>query len=252
MKLKKIFRSKKKNRRYGLSGPNNRSFGISKVVSVIFVLIFGFLILSYYFLFHSNIFAVSEIDVSGVDGVESVNIYNVLTNKIVGKNIFKVNSKLIQSVVNENIPEYELNDTKRIIPNKIYLKLSPRFSKYVISAQNGVFNVDESLFVYGFAESNDAKVYYYKDLKMGSKIDDDILKGALIYSLTENRVMVNESEIFVFLPNGGKVTLPEEMSDQVALETSKMLQKILQKYTIEGRSIESIDMRFSKPVVNFK
>ena len=97
-------------------------------------------------------------------------------------------------------------------------------------------------------EEGNAQIEYQSDLLVRRHIEDQKLIAGLKYSTLDAKVIVG-NEISITFEDGSKVILPEDQNAEIILD---ILKKIRQKYTIENRAIELIDLRYSKPIIKFK
>lgn len=204
---------------------------------------------------YSDFFKISEVEIAGVDDSELASIHSSVEPLVKDKFSYSMDLSDIQSLVTDKMPGLKVENVKYIFPNKISLTVNERPKQYLIIAQNGLFSVDDEGMVLGSEANTEAaenEVKYDKSLTIGEKIEDPVLKSALEYSTIDENVEVVEDEIIVNLNEGGKVILPQNGAVENVNELSSLLQKIIQKYTIERRNIDLIDLRFDKPVIKYR
>jgi cell division septal protein FtsQ len=220
--------------------------------SLIFVLIVGAAV---WFLLNSSLLNVKDIKITGIDKVGSAETHDFISDSFEGTKIYSVEKGVLTSAINEKFPNLKLNEIKYKFPNTYEVNMSEREEKYVIQAANGTFIADDEGFVLGAATeaspSADFDVIYDRSLEVGKKIEDASLRAALIYSDLNQTIKVENGQIQFNLENGGKIILPESSAVSKVSEFFTLLQKIIQKYTIENKQVEFIDLRFSKPVIKY-
>lgn len=224
-------------------------------VFALFVLVCGVVLSVYYILFHSFFFDIEEVELStDVSEIGIVRLHNILNEKVIHKNIFQVRFSYIEKVVNEEAPQFKVISLARLLPNKIFLKLKERKNKYLVRAKNGYFVLDGVGFIIESGISGEEKkidIDYDMILNRGVSANS-VLKVAMLYAGSGQRVIVRDGEIMLRLDNGGTVLLPSMSDGESIFKTLSVLKKIIQKYTIEDRELELIDLRYSKPVIKFK
>lgn len=127
-------------------------------------------------------------------------------------------------------------------------KISPEFSNSFVSDDEGVI----------FAKTAKDEIYKVnlinRQLKIGDKIDVDIIKGILHIFTNLNSLGINAWENYLnskdfYIKGDSKIivlNLNSKLNTQIA-----SLQLILQKAKIDNENIEFIDLRFDKPVVKY-
>ena len=227
----------------------------SSKISRLLRLLLGLVIIgaaSLVFVLKSPFFDVKELNIEGISDLESAVANNAIWKNIDGKKIFNINQKYISDVIERSSPEYKVTSYSYTFPNKIHLTLGKREAKYIIQASNGFFSADaEGFIIEKLSTSKYSNVIYDKSIETGKKVSDLYLKAALSYANLNQIINVSDNKITITLKNGGTVILPVDSAVKNISELSKTLQKIIQKYTIEGRELELIDLRFSKPLVKY-
>ncbi len=226
-----------------------------------FLILAGIVGLSAFFLLNSSLLDVQDIEITGIDQTRASETHDYISNSLKNQKIYSVERGYLTSAINEKFPDLKLNEIKYEFPNKYEVSMSEREKKYLIQASNGTFIADDEGFVLGVATeaadvaeaspSVDFDVIYDRSLEVGKKIEDASLRAALIYSDLNQNIKVENGQIQLGLENGGKIILPENKAVSKVSEFFTLLQKIIQKYTIENRQIEFIDLRFSKPVIKY-
>lgn len=205
--------------------------------------------------FKSNLFVLKDVQINGVSQLKIPYISNAITGQYAKTNFLLTSKDKVRLGLSKTLPEYEIEEVSYVFPGKLEVTLKERLVTYVISAPNGFFSVDNNGFVSKGLDKGQkySRNYleYDKDLTPGETINDAVLLTAFLYAQLDLDVNVTQSRIQLDLPSGGNVILPADTDYQKAREIASVLQKVLQKYTIEGKSIELIDLRFSKPIVKY-
>jgi len=219
-----------------------------------FIIIFFALLFSLAFIFIKDFVRISELEVRGVLDTDIVNVSDLVSTEYKNKSYFDIDDSDIKKFIENSFPRYVFTKVVFIFPGKLVIDLKLREENYIIADFEGrLYSIDSNGFVFGVAFGNlKVDIRYDKNLEVGKTLNDEILKSALLYVDGKNEVVIQNDEISIKLDNGGKVILPTNADKSNILEISETLQKIIQKYRIENRGIEFIDMRFSKPVIKFK
>lgn len=207
------------------------------------------------FLYNSSLFKVADLEIIGVDPEYAEEIYGTVIEPVQNQKLFTIEKGYLTNLLNEKFPNLKLNDVKYNFPNKYTANVTKREEKYLVQAQNGVFNVDGEGMVLGAATeaspSEGFDVIYDRSLEVGQKVQDLSLQAAFTYSEVSKNIKVENDQLNLSLDNGSKVILPQNTAVSKVNEFYTMLQKIIQKYTIDNRPIEYIDLRFTKPVIKY-
>lgn len=209
----------------------------------------------YYFLFISVFFNITEVSTRGLIEADVSRMNDAFSEKLTGKKIFLVRGKLMEDFVALNSPDYKYVGLTKIYPGKLIIEIEKREPQLVVQAINGTFLIDKANFVMGSTSSflgYSTSVEYDKALELGKPINDSTLVSSFKYAGSYGIVFVKDNIISVELNNGGKVLLPVDLEASAVEKLSITLQKIIQKYTIENKEINTIDLRFSKPLVRYK
>jgi|LakMenEpi03Aug12_release.lakeMendotaPanAssembly.Ray.scaffolds.fasta_scaffold01822_16 cell division septal protein FtsQ len=221
----------------------------------ILFLISSILIFSYYVIFISSLFNVTDVSSKGLIEADVVRMNENFSQKLLGKKIFFVRDALIQEFASSIAPDYKFIKVSKVYPGKIIIELEKREAAVVVKAANGSFIIDKKNFVMGAINSfvgYEINVEYDKDLAVGKHIEDQNLINAFKYAGSYGIVKVENNLISVGLNEGGKVLLPEKIDTSEIENLSITLQKIIQKYRIENKEVDTIDLRFSKPLIKYK
>lgn len=199
-------------------------------------------------------FKITEIEIDGANKLEVVEIYDIVSAKYIGKSIFEIDEFEVRSFVEDSAFSLKFVDESYIFPNKLLIVVEPRSEVYtIVDISGSVFSLDASGYVFKVAEIGSVSdIRYNKPIEIGRYIDDPLVMNAFRYVQDDREVLIDGNEISLKLKTGSTVFLPKNVDESDILQINETLQKIIQKYTIENRGIEFIDMRFSKPVIKFK
>jgi cell division septal protein FtsQ len=231
---------------------------LNKLNNKITYIVFGLLttvLFVYYFLFISSSLDIKEVSAKGLVEADVSRINAAFSEKLKGKKIFLVRNSLMEDFVNINMPDYKFVEMTKIYPGKVIISMLKRDAQLVVKAANGTFLIDKANFVMGSTSSfvgYTTGVEYDKNLELGQPINDRVLISAFKYAGSYGTVHVSSDIISVDLNGGGKVLLPSDLDEAKVEDVSITLQKIIQKYTIENKEINTIDLRFSKPLIKYK
>jgi len=230
-----------------------------------FLLIAGAVLLFLWFIAaKSKLFAIKKIHVlpRELSLVSTEDVARILENRFLGKSFFG-REKEFKGVIYTNFPV--IKDVRYTIslPNSIavelqehkpyaYIKTGFQESYYVSDSDGVVLGARENI------EDDLPIIYYDKEmLFLGKKISDKkiltalgILKELKEAGLSVLSCTVNE-KISVILRESNTEALFSEGWEEILKEKAILLQKIIQKYSIEGRKIKKIDLRFINPIIDF-
>lgn len=226
--------------------------------SVIKKIIYAFLTLSlvigttyglYSFFKINEILVISE---SISNSSDVLKITEDVNQSFKGRNIFMVDSKDIQSFISRNTGLYKVSDFIKTYPSKIEFKISLIDSKYLVKASNGVYSISSDFLVIEKLDDNaNTHISYDYSLQLGQLITDINLISGMRYSeLQDSKVSVS-TRVSLKVGNDVEVILPSG-DDSDPEQVLNLLKKILQKYSIDNRELEIIDLRYSEPLIKFK
>ena len=197
---------------------------------------------------------IEEVQIEGASEFDVVELYSLASREYLHKSVFEVSDSGLKEFIEKEVFGFEFIKKAYIFPNTLLIFVSQRSEVYIISDSNGaIFSIDSSGYVFKIAK-DDAKIdiVYDSPINLGDHLDTELIRSAFLYVSSDGKVMISGNEISINLDNGGKVILPKNVDKLDISRVNEILQKIIQKYRIENRGIEFIDMRFSKPVVKFK
>ncbi|TSC87728.1 MAG: Uncharacterized protein G01um10147_414 [Microgenomates group bacterium Gr01-1014_7] len=229
------------------------------------------------FLFRSNIFTITsiEVEIEKVGCVESDKIRDA--SNLLGQNFFLLNSsKLENDLKNKYVCIHKVN-LSRYFPNKVKLFIFGREPAAILivlkdgeatESAEATPSAEASSSAEGFVVDNEGVVYSNSieqinapyiyagglNLTVGQKIKDDFIGKILkiLEKLKSFGVDVKETKIYSnsLLLTGAMPRIIFKLSDNIDTQIAS-LQLILNKAKIDGEILEFIDLRFDKPVVKF-
>ncbi len=158
----------------------------------------------------------------------------------------------------KNFKVKEVKITKKL-PKTIVVNLVYRERLVLVVAKNGLFFSDEEGFIF---ENSTNEIGYpllnlqNKEINLGIIITQkNILKALRIVKLFNdekiqiiNITPLTEEEILLTLNQGTLVLIGSDLEPEQIVSS---LQKIIKRFTIEGKTIKKIDFRFNNPIVSF-
>lgn len=161
-----------------------------------------------------------------------------------------------------SIPKVKTVAIERKYPNTLVIDVKYRNSSALVKAKNGYYLVDNEGIVYDMVVNQGAGLpvinLYQQDVDIGTNITQNGVKITLdIVNLARqtelfkiNEILVLPEGIIYFNLNDGMQVVIKENSK--AEEIVSSLQTIIRRFTIEGKSISTVDFRFEKPFVTLK
>lgn len=218
-----------------------------------------------------------EVDINSANCLDGIDLKSLIA--LEGENIFLINDTSIEKKLTENY--HCIKDIKlaKIFPHKVKLTIDgrrdlARIAKMTTEAtsssrsafldwttpystESSFYVVDELGYVFKKTESTTSPLIYTDTdtLEIGSRFSSEIFKkiSVVLHRLKENglfnpnlEVQSRLGEDIFLVKNAEKLifSLKKDIFGQLG-----SLQLILQKAKIEGKVVESVDLRFDKPVV---
>jgi len=227
-------------------------------------LIVGMVLVLWFVFIKSSFFTVKNISVKPKDltliSTEDVKI--ILENKFLGKSIF-LSKKELENMVYANFPSLKNVTSTILFPNALVIKLQERTPSAFIKTdfQESFFVVDSEGFVLGVSDTfdKDLPLINYKEnmIFSGSTLTNDKILSAVRFLSELKKVklaivncVINENIVITTKSPTIEVLIPI-FSEKQENEKAILLQKIIQKYSIEGKNVKRIDLRFSNPIIDF-
>ena len=239
------------NQKYNYQGRAYRSPNLKSRPKYIFIILsFSVLILAVLVIF---LFKVKELNII-VDN--NTSNYNATTDQIksnfIGTNILFLTDTDVKSYLLANLPQYRFVKVQKIYPWQLKIYIAERFSMFLVKANNGVFNIDDSYFVTKQVTDLQTKVIveFKGDLHIGQAITDQALISGIKYGQIGINVVVDDKMLTATLDGETNVLLPVDNLEKTD-EYVELLKKIIQKYRIENRKVKIIDLRQQKPLIQF-
>lgn len=212
----------------------------------------------------SPLFVIKDIVVgsTGISSVLEQDIKTILDNKFLGKSIF-IRKKEMADMIYANFPMVKEALLEIKSPSEIVVKIKQRepFSYIKTDLQEEYYILDFEGVVLGVSDSfkGDMPLIKYTEgmVFSGKKLSEGKISSALTFlkELKELGIVVSSCVIDDKIVITSKSPVIEVVIPVIleGMEREKaiLLQKIIQKYSIEGREIKRIDMRFSNPIIDF-
>lgn len=227
-----------------------------KLATILLSIVFIF-ILIYCF---NSYFSISKIEVSGLNKNETIRGLDILKNQ----NIFFVSVKENEEkLLNENAYLKKVT-IKKIMPNKINITVETHTPVAVLVVNNGYLYLAQNGRILFKQKQNDTNLtvinYYqkldYKSTSIGNWISNNdiiislnLLKICLELGLDINSIDINSLDMLGFNLDDKKILFTTKKSENAQ---RYILENIVQKFNIEGKDFNSLDLRFDKPVIVLK
>jgi len=182
-------------------------------------------------------------------------------NVVSGYNIFLFNKSYI--LINSNNRDLKFTITKyeKKYPKTLVLYIEPSAKSSVKVRSDGFLFVINKDGMVLYKEDNNLrkKIFanFNKKFSVGDLIDVSVI--TTLKSLSESdqytnfkKIDVNEKYVKILYKEGFIVLFPILNDENMISDKLMLLKKIVQQYTIDSRSIDTIDIRYSKPVIKFK
>lgn len=166
-----------------------------------------------------------------------------------GQNFFLVNQGRKARLLENNHPQWEKVQIKKIPFNKLLVEIRTRQPIACLNVEEKIFLLDKEAVIMGDVEVNPGLLI----IEISKFNQEEVKKGleaaflAKQYSLSVERIRIEGSERLVFFYPETEIILPlEDIGSKIA-----SLQMILSTAKIEGKLPVKIDLRFKKPVIIF-
>lgn len=189
---------------------------------------------------------------------------------VLGKNIFLINANSLEASLQDRFPPLNRLTLKRRWPAGLEVSFSSRVPLIAFNNENpestssgsprSYFFVDETGLVFAkTAEvSGILKINYpgYSALKVGDRLEKgfllfviDLLKEFRRLGFNAEAAQWLEQSTFVVQLKGGPAVYLS--ADKDARTQARILQLVAEKYRIEGKVLQRVDLRFKDPVVEY-
>lgn len=232
------------------SSPNKLYLRKILKLSMIIVLIVG-LISAAGFIIKSTsatVLSFEKYSIKGVDSSDQKHLKIIIDENIDTNSVFDYEN--IEHIILKNAPNYKLVNIENSLRGK-ELVFEKRNYFCTIQHNTGKVDIDREGIIYKSTDNNDPKVIVNNNLSLGETVNEAVL-SACYFDTVKKQIHVANNEIYIYLDNGIKIILPGNNLGGATEQTNDLLQKIVQKYTVNGNGIEFIDLRFSKPVIKYK
>ncbi len=222
-------------------------------------------------IFNSQLWKVSSVSCLPVPGSSAETGWcKAVKEEVLGKNIFLINVSSLEASLQDRFPPLNRLTLKRRWPAGLEVSFSSRVPLIAFNNENpestssgsprSYFFVDETGLV--FANTTDVsgilKINYpgYSALKVGDRLEKgfllfviDLLKEFRRLGFDAEAAQWLETSTFVVQLKGGPAVYLS--SDKDARTQARILQLVLEKYRIEGKVLQRVDLRFKDPVVEY-
>ncbi|MBI2617043.1 FtsQ-type POTRA domain-containing protein [Candidatus Gottesmanbacteria bacterium] len=177
--------------------------------------------------------------------------------KIIGKNLLLLKSSEISHTIISDNPFIESVQIELHYPETVVIRADTRSPRAVVVANDGYYQIDALGFVLGKSDDSaqypkiEAPMlplfeYSQADWRIGKAIK--FMDSYSQKSIFIDRIVVDDSirSYTFYSENGMKWIVPYESIPEI---TSTSLQIITSRFRIDGKTVESIDFRFDKPIV---
>lgn len=170
------------------------------------------------FLCTSDAFKIQEINITGNEQImlEEVQVYDRI-----GNNIFLTSKRKIEKDLKKN-PYVKAVTTKKVLPNKLEIKIEERQKSFMIQVENGFLYLDNQGYILEESSINIAKPIILgcstQELAPGKRLDEKDLekledlikiiencKKIEIYDIITNINISNEDEYIIYIENMRKL-----------------------------------------------
>jgi len=208
---------------------------------------------------------VKSIDVKGPTLLVSTSdIKSILEEKYLGVSVFDLRKKSVSDIIMSNFPVIKNVSYKLVFPNSLVVDVDERrpFSYVKPEFQNSYYILDGDGYVLGLTDSkkNNLSVIELSGSMVfaGNKIEDNNILTTIKF-LSEIKTLgllvlstkVNSSGIEITTLSPKIIVIISQSINGQEKEKALLLDKIIQKYNIEGKAVKRIDLRFSNPIVDF-
>lgn len=246
-----------------------------------FILLLLTIIFSLIYLFKSITFKKLVINIDNADCIDKKQVENIV--RISNKNFLTYSFETEKQTLEKKIVCIKAINFKKSFPDKLAVNIYARKPSVIfftaMESSSSARNIDEIInpatdsakilpeFLNNFVSDDEGVIFskaakdgIYKvnllnqQLKIGDKIDIEIIKGILQIFINLNSLGINAWQNYLdskdfYIKGDSKIiilNLNNKLNTQIA-----SLQLILQKAKIENENIEFIDLRFDKPVVRY-
>jgi len=221
---------------------------------------------TYYLLFLSGLFRVTQIKVVGVKSfVNGTDLTEVVRGNVYGQSIFSINTAELENNLLQNFQGAKYINVYKTFPAGINVEVKERVPLALVYNDNleSYFMVDEDGYVLGVVDdstTNLPKIKYEGEIRIGLFINKDMIPIYLdlVNAISENNIKVSSMSFYpsyallyvndgieVFIDNAknknGSVIVLKDLLNQLELESQKDMQKI-----------KKIDLRYDKVIVSYE
>ena len=225
-----------------------------------FVLTFFIIVIIFISYYYTQVRIVS-VKSSKSEQKDLVNMFaNDLSKELVGSNILFFDNHSL-TIEKDGVPiTFSIDHVEKIYPNKLKVYVSMDSETLKIRKGQDIFYISEDGLVVSESNSSDDTTMIPEvdfNVEVGSIINKSVFKviKVLIPSLDSEAIrsiVVKNNVVQIMYVDGYTVYFPILCDEDMLSEKLMLLKKILQQYTIDSRGIDTIDLRYSKPIIRFK
>jgi len=215
--------------------------------------------LAFYFVFYltylSEIFAVKNIKIFGLEKIEKEYFEKFLSDKIEGKNILFINSQRLKDELFESFPQVYFVEIKREFPSTLIFKVSERKEIAVFCQEKDCYLIDKEGIIFEKKENEEGNLLKIqnekldKELKLGQKVIEKeqlnkILEIVKKFDIEiESVILISENNLHFKTRQHWKIFIdPQKDIDWQLTKLKVALENAIPKEKIND--LEYIDLRF--------
>lgn len=256
-------RNKKKNgRAFSLAAIfKNRNANLI-IVSIALIVLMGFLVR--HFIYNSRGFDIRKVAVNNIKGYIADGDSEKIRKRYIGRNIFTVNLKQTEDLINNDFPAFRNVEVRRILPDVLEVDITAREPVAVIDAMGGIV-VDMEGFVIdvGEAPNNLTKIkgitFFFRSPAKETFIKNKNLEKALLLMKGIDKILpevkgnidyidVSDSRNTILSVKGVEI----KMGSDGYLRKMKNLREIMHDPEMDIKDMNYIDLRFEDAVISPK
>lgn len=226
------------------------------------LLFFPLLALFLYLIFASSFFRVQKLQIAVQGKTPEVSlspeeVRKMVEGEILGRNIFWFKGGKIERKLKSRYLTIEEIVWERNLPHTVEMKIHLRRPLALLEGkEGGSFLVDkDGLLFYSREKSSLPLIKIPKPLSLGERIGGEKINLFLsaLWALRSQEVEVTdirlkEDYLVLKVKDGPQVLLSKNWKEKEEVEK---LTRILRNFTVQGRSLSLVDLRFERPVVRY-
>lgn len=225
------------------------------------LLIFGFFGGTYYLIYRTEIFNIKFFEIVGTKTYVNPGDLSVfLHSNYEGRKLPFLNNSEAEALLEERFLGARSISVKKAWPDKLKISVNERKPLAELSGEKYPLDymIDEEGYILGVVASewkDLPKIRYAGDLKIGTFVDSDLVPVYLdlIDALETSEIKVSSISFspgnVIFYTQEGTRVLIDNLGNKQYLLT--VLASLLNKLSLEGKDVSSIDLRYDKVVVSY-